>query len=257
MKSKARIAHRAAAFTLIELLVVIVIIGVLAALLLPVLTRCKARAQRIVCVGNLRQLGAAAQMYWDDNGGNCFAWRYGPKDLGQVYWFGWLGPGPEGERPFDLACGVLYPYLNQSNVRLCPALHQALAQFKLKADGAAWGYGYNLALSVPTNQPPVKIAKVRRLADIALFADAAQVNDFQAPASPANPMIEEWYYLDNPTNYPSKFYYPHGHFRHAQRANVVFCDGHVEAETMVPGSIDPKLPSQFVGRFRPEILVWQ
>jgi len=35
----------------------------------------------------------------------------------------------------------------------------------------------------------------------------------------------------------------------------VFCDGHVGLETMVPGSIDPKLPNQFVGRLRPEILL--
>ena len=52
-------------------------------------------------------------------------------------------------------------------------------------------------------------------------------------------MLEEWYYLDNPTNYPSPNYYPHGHFRHSQKANVAFCDGHVGLERFVPGSIDP------------------
>jgi prepilin-type processing-associated H-X9-DG protein len=82
-----------------------------------------------------------------------------------------------------------------------------------------------------------------------LFADAAQVNDFQAPASPANPMLEEWYYVDTNTDYPN------GHFRHDQKANVVFCDGHVDSEKPVPGSMDPRLPSQYVGRLRPEILV--
>src|SRR5712672_3525218 len=64
--------HPHHAFTLIELLVVIAIIGILAALLLPTLTRAKASAWRADCAGNLRQLGAAAQMYWDENGGNCF-----------------------------------------------------------------------------------------------------------------------------------------------------------------------------------------
>ena len=33
-------------------------------------------------------------------------------------------------------------------------------------------------------------------------------------------MLEEWYYLDNPTNYPSASYYPHGHFRHSQMPEV-------------------------------------
>jgi prepilin-type processing-associated H-X9-DG protein len=67
-------------------------------------------------------------------------------------------------------------------------------------------------------------------------------------------MLEEWYYLDNPTNYSGSSYYPHGHFRHLQKANTTFCDGHVGLENFVPGSIDPKLPNQFVGRLRPEIL---
>src|SRR2546425_9551782 len=36
-----------------------------------------------------------------------------------------------------------------------------------------------------------------------LLADAAQVNTWQAPASPSNPMLEEWYYVDNSTNQPA------------------------------------------------------
>src|SRR6267378_2097214 len=55
------------AFTLIELLVTIAMIAILAALLLPALTRSKDKAQAITCAGNIKQLAVAWFLYADDN----------------------------------------------------------------------------------------------------------------------------------------------------------------------------------------------
>ncbi|NQU11909.1 type II secretion system protein [bacterium] len=56
-------ASRRAGFTLVELLVVTALVGTLAALLLPALSRAREESRAVVCLGNLRQLGLAAAMY--------------------------------------------------------------------------------------------------------------------------------------------------------------------------------------------------
>ncbi len=245
----AGIWRRRGAFTLIELLVVISIIAVLAALLFPALARAKESAKRVRCTSQLRQLGLAAQLYWDENQNVTFRYGGTPTNGGQLYWFGWISNGAEGERDFDARQGVLWPYLQGRGVEVCPSFDFSSAKYKPKTRGASYGYGYNLHLSpVKVTDPQVNLNRVKRTADTVLFADAGQVNTWQPPATSDNPLLEEFYYVSTRTNEAT------AHFRHGKKANVVFCDGHVGMEQPQAGSLDTRISGQWIGRLRSEIL---
>jgi prepilin-type N-terminal cleavage/methylation domain-containing protein/prepilin-type processing-associated H-X9-DG protein len=227
-------------FTLVELLVVVAIVAILAALLLPVLGRAKRTAQQTACLNQLRQLGLAARLYWQDHRDEAFKYRGEAVDGGDVWWFGWLERGSEGNRRLDATQGKLWPYLRANGVRHCPEFDFTAPRYKPKASGASWGYGYNLHLSSPVAGPSFVINRVAHPSATVLFADAAQVNGFQAPASPDHPMVEEFYYVSAGERTV--------HFRHGKKALAVFIDGHVEPQTPMDGSLDPRLPGETIGQ---------
>ncbi len=120
---------KATAFTLLELLVVIAIVALLAALLLPALSHARARAQRLACLSQMRQVGLAWTLYLDDQQEHFPDRRDLKGSLPEGYrpWTNW----PPSDPRAGWAASVLGDLLPTPAVWQCPALRHTAIEREL------------------------------------------------------------------------------------------------------------------------------
>jgi prepilin-type N-terminal cleavage/methylation domain-containing protein/prepilin-type processing-associated H-X9-DG protein len=201
-------------FTLIELLVVMAIIGVLAGLLLPSLSAAKERGKSAACVNNLRQIGLAMQMYWDDNHGKISA-------LSGIY------PSWTSANSVHAWTREIYPYLNNKNVFLDPGRPPWLPAIPVH-------YYINLLpayVASNTNAAGVYTIDSKRISNSSAFilvGEDLYVNPTQE-VDLSNELADELGFSDGAACYP-----PY----HLGFANLLFADGHVGSfNRFVPGQM--------------------
>jgi general secretion pathway protein G len=111
-------------FTLIEVLIVVAVIAILAALLLPALNASKAKAQRVRCINNLKQLATASNMYTADNDGRLAdnsPLGSPPAQRTNAWVQGNIRIDSDASNSTYIVDSKLFPYANNVGIFRCPA----------------------------------------------------------------------------------------------------------------------------------------
>jgi prepilin-type processing-associated H-X9-DG protein/prepilin-type N-terminal cleavage/methylation domain-containing protein len=212
-----------AGFTLVELLVVVSIMGLMASILVPALRRAQSEANTVVCLSNLRQLGAAAELYTAQSQGYFPPAYYNPIN---DFWYLKYTRLPNGQR--QMSPGILWlgwkrSQLSDLLVLQCPSLARQFGSQTLYC-----GYNYNTSYighgSLEANPAPANTSAIAAPGRCALFGDGGyyggidffmRAPDWLTPLPPDADSVS-----------PTMRAAGTQAFRHDGKTNVVYCDGH-------------------------------
>jgi prepilin-type N-terminal cleavage/methylation domain-containing protein/prepilin-type processing-associated H-X9-DG protein len=241
-------------FTLVELLVVTLIIGILAALLLPTLSRSKAQAHSTTCKNHLHQMGLALQLYVNDNQGQ-YPYLRGSRDPTDDALVGAANTG------FWYAKLVRYYPLNWTNPAYqCPGYKGAMmGEFQGLSPLGSYAYnalGVRLPFSgfedlgiyyppgeqfglggIPVARPPPLFRfRATTESDIKVPSEMLSIGESRFLSAQMNKNPGGYFLMtcgilkwdDPPHNYTTALW-AFDPARHGKNYNQLFCDGHVAA----------------------------
>ncbi len=238
---------RTRAFTLIEILTVIAIIGLLTGIIIPTARQAILSSSLATSASNLRQIAAGGAAYLVENNHTFWPYRKNIRESGRrgvEWWFGFETlesmQRREGERWFQPGTGPLGGFI-PAGPQPDPSFDFAGNAFKPKFQMGYIGIGYNVHLGggwMGTGDL-VRFSRIKEPARTVVFATSAQVNTFQKPASSDNPMIEEFYGIDEQ--------FKTVHFRHRGEALVSYADSSIGFLPLEGNNRDDRDPDANVG----------